>query len=1008
MNQQIPEILDTQSIQNNQQFVPSNSSVQNNQQAPSNFVGQNIQQFPQMSQPPVQFPNNQFAQIPQFPSQLNQFQFQPNFSIPPGAQPMMPRINTPGIGPGMGPPNVNPAMFQFRQNNGQIPPPIFQQNQVNSNDDEVQKLKEDVKKKNDEIQSLKNQLTTLNEANQNLQQEFQESKKELKGTLQKSKISFNDEIDKSKQQLYNYQLKCEELEEKERKHIQANKKLQAEVNILTDEIQCYIEKLNSLGQESQIKDFRMDNTMKDLKDENDQLKSKVVAQDREIQQKAQLIETLQTINQEYIEKESYIHNISSKTDEANLLQLNKELENNIRIIEYNYKELETNYKMLQIDNKVLQDKATYYEECIEELRGKLEQNQNNNQNVENNEIQSFIKEFQQRQQDVKNKQQDDMKRAKEILLQKKQQDQQEQELRNIEGKKRMQEQIQKAGKIQCCFVTDLFKSNEKTAKAIINAAKSCQKLIKTNTNRHSFWGAVCYGYSKNGFQMKTQEFSKSSEDISNFLSSQKLNQDNKDQPEDLKSALQAMLKLDWTEQYKLAVLIPNSPCHGKKYHNPKKYSSWFGLISVNYDTKPNDDMENIIQDLIRRQIELLVIRFNDETTVMCNQLEKIYQGYNAGTLFNTLSVKGLGSNNSDQQLTQMIQKMVGHIIGTNNLKTKTKINYQIRNHNFEEGLIDRRNLKEEVIIINKDLQQEIQKQGEKQKGNLPEVSVQDAIDDKNKFEDELQKNQDCQDGALQALCKQKDIGNFQAKVQCVDFNCKVYSVELKQASFESKKENIEKIRYEENDFDLKEQAQWQCIRTKNPFALGMMKKVYLMKKKNNTNEIYVVKIPIQKGTYNTLSDAVNDCRSHLIAKNLMKIFIEKLTNVKEKTPQVQYTQFLILEENQNKYWIAERYFEGDFKKYNNNDGYISDENSELNAISQGFSFFTYQVSQFSYIINDIQGINNYLTDPAINTVKGNFDETDVGEDGISNYLTIFQAKKALCEQLLKSIGIEID
>lgn len=64
----------------------------------------------------------------------------------------------------------------------------------------------------------------------------------------------------------------------------------------------------------------------------------------------------------------------------------------------------------------------------------------------------------------------------------------------------------------------------------------------------------------------------------------------------------------------------------------------------------------------------------------------------------------------------------------------------------------------------------------------------------------------------------------------------------------------------------------------------MMKKVYLMKKKNNTEEIYVVKIPIDKGTYNKLSDAVNDCRSHLIAKNMMKLFIEKLTSVNAKTP----------------------------------------------------------------------------------------------------------------------------
>lgn len=79
-----------------------------------------------------------------------------------------------------------------------------------------------------------------------------------------------------------------------------------------------------------------------------------------------------------------------------------------------------------------------------------------------------------------------------------------------------------------------------------------------------------------------------------------------------------MLKLDWTEKYKLAIIIPNSPCHGKKYHHPKKYSKFFGLWSVAYDSKPNDDMENIIKEIVKRNIFMLVIRFNEDTQVMCS------------------------------------------------------------------------------------------------------------------------------------------------------------------------------------------------------------------------------------------------------------------------------------------------------------------------------------------------------------------------------------------------------
>ena len=35
-------------------------------------------------------------------------------------------------------------------------------------------------------------------------------------------------------------------------------------------------------------------------------------------------------------------------------------------------------------------------------------------------------------------------------------------------------------------------------------------------------------------------------------------------------------------------------------------------------------MDDIISEIIKRDIVLLVIRFNDDTKVMCNELEKIY------------------------------------------------------------------------------------------------------------------------------------------------------------------------------------------------------------------------------------------------------------------------------------------------------------------------------------------------------------------------------------------------
>ena len=39
-------------------------------------------------------------------------------------------------------------------------------------------------------------------------------------------------------------------------------------------------------------------------------------------------------------------------------------------------------------------------------------------------------------------------------------------------------------------------------------------------------------------------------------------------------------------------------------------------------------------------------------------------------------------------------------------------------------------------------------------------------------------------------------------------------------------------------------------------------------------------------------------------------------------------------------------------------------------MAQAFTYYTYHISNFNYMVNDIQGVEKYFTDPAINTGKG--------------------------------------
>lgn len=83
----------------------------------------------------------------------------------------------------------------------------------------------------------------------------------------------------------------------------------------------------------------------------------------------------------------------------------------------------------------------------------------------------------------------------------------------------------------------------------------------------------------------------------------------------------------------------------------------------------------------------------------------------------------------------------------------------------------------------------------------------------------------------------------------------VLTVELSGEALNKYIDSLDKI--ELGDFKTNMEGTWECIRTTNPFAYGMMKEVFLMKKKNeNREELYVIKTPIGGKTYARLEDAI--------------------------------------------------------------------------------------------------------------------------------------------------------
>lgn len=94
---------------------------------------------------------------------------------------------------------------------------------------------------------------------------------------------------------------------------------------------------------------------------------------------------------------------------------------------------------------------------------------------------------------------------------------------------------------------------------------------------------------------------------------------------------------------------------------------------------------------------------------------------------------------------------------------------------------------------------------------------------------------------------------------------------------------------------------------------------------------------------------------------------------------------------------GEPFIEGDYLKFNNNSGYVNSDASRNTP--QAFSHFSLVHSNQELVIIDIQGVNDFYTDPQIHTKSGKgFGEGNLGQNGIMQFIKTHQCNP-LCNYL---------
>jgi hypothetical protein len=207
---------------------------------------------------------------------------------------------------------------------------------------------------------------------------------------------------------------------------------------------------------------------------------------------------------------------------------------------------------------------------------------------------------------------------------------------------------------------------------------------------------------------------------------------------------------------------------------------------------------------------------------------------------------------------------------------------------------------------------------------------------------------------------------------------------------------------------------------KKPFSCGSMRNAYLVKITEDVSgfakkgQYFVAKY--SKNAFDNTDKKYHqdDLLAQSRASRYAKSFNSKYSEVLVKQPKF-LESFLIKfklssyaknASNPRKYGFLEPFVEGKFKKYNNNYNYVHRDTFEnqtiCRATPQAFSHYTYLRSNGEEIVVDLQGINDFYTDPQIHTTEGSkYGMGNLGRDGIEAFF-----KTHSCNNICQMIGLD--
>ena len=493
----------------------------------------------------------------------------------------------------------------------------------------------------------------------------------------------------------------------------------------------------------------------------------------------------------------------------------------------------------------------------------------------------------------------------------------------------------KAQSVDLCFVLDCTESMKDYIKMVMEKVQDIIKTLKGKFGGFSIRIAVL-GYRDvfDARRFEILDFRDNVEEVKKFLKNIEATGGD-DVAEDVNGAFQKMLKLSWESSTRVVVHIADAPCHGRDFHelNYKKDSFYYEK------SKGDADYEVLFESFKRRMLNYVFLKINKLTDKMFERFQAIY--------------KRSGDKNSDLLfLHDTIKNDAAHFIKVVASHIGTSISITIR----------------QTFKPTKDFVMPIK---EKEVEALLEA---DKEDDK-----------EAADAVVEGKKSYEKYLIFSDEVEYVEPKWemeKFFNEEIHAKIYYLYNENrIKNII--QNKVTFSKETAAMVIKTK-PFAKGGFNLAYYCKATPQISNKYynmVLKRPVghfDKAYYFSA-----------LKKNTMAITISNQFNKLlglSKIPEnerIYFTRVLVAK-YAKKYYMLEAFIEGEIEKYTNNFTFVN----ERVPLMSAFSHFSYEFTKGKYMVADLQGSNNLLTDPVIHSF--NIEFPNQGDMGLKGMLAFFR------------------